>query len=87
MDCSVRNEDQDYAYVDQLLDLIGFARRGVDRDTEILFEEGSVSLGERFQLIDAYLRVENVLNAHEAEQEFEEGLFIDSVDLVLGSST
>lgn len=67
MDCSVRDEDQDYAYVDQLLDLIGFARRGVDRDTEVLFEEGSVSLAERFQLVEAYLRVENVLNAHEAE--------------------
>ena len=43
---------RDYAYVDQLLDLIGFARCRVNRDAEVLLEEGSVPLSESFQLVE-----------------------------------
>ena len=85
MDSRMCDEDKDYAYVDQFLDLIGITCCRISRATEVCFEEGSLSCGESFKLIHTYFGIENVLNTHEAEQKSEKGLFVDSIDLILSS--
>ena len=77
------DKDQDHANIDELLHLISLVCRRVYRLGQIYPEQSLLPLVQRFKLVYANPRKQDVLDAEEAHQESIESAFANSIYLSL----